>query len=159
MPGPTNPKPLNPNQARFVAEYLKHGVAKAAAEAAGYKHGAESGYALMQMPAVKEAIDNARKEIVAEGTYNLKKAMKETDEGIQFAKDTENANALAKLIELRAKLNGLLIEKVAHTMVGFHVSVGGIDFSKRDGQAQLPEAQEPELEATDVTDSAEEFFE
>lgn len=141
-------KKLTPQQAKFVAEYLRHGEGKAAAIAAGYsEHSAASQASVMLSTneAVKEAIAAARNTLIAEGTYNLKTAMKEAEDAMQFAKDTDNANAYTKAVELRAKLNGLLIEKHAHTMVGFSVNVGGIDFSKRDGQPQLTGQSENEV--------------
>lgn len=128
-------------QAKFVAEYLRHSNGKAAAIAAGYSEDRAASTAselLAKHPAVIEAVSAARKSLVAEGTYNLKMAMDEAKAAMDFAKETENANAYTKAVELRSKLNGLLIEKHAHTMVGFHVSVGGIDFSKRDGIPSEP---------------------
>jgi hypothetical protein len=37
--------------------------------------------------------------------------MKEAGQAMEFAKETGNANAYVKAVELRAKLNGLLIDK------------------------------------------------
>lgn len=54
---------LTPKQARFVEEYLIDLNAKDAAIRAGYSEKAakQKGYALLQMPAVQEAVTDAKK--------------------------------------------------------------------------------------------------
>lgn len=44
--------------------------------------------------------------------YGIQEAVKEVDRAIQFAYDKENPNAIAKLLEHKSKLYGLLVEKV-----------------------------------------------
>lgn len=133
---------LNHRQTLFVAAFLKHGNAAQAAREAGYnpETSNQTGYNLMnrdRYPAVTDAIKAAQKKVMEEGEYNLKKAMAECEDAMNFAKETKNANALAKAVELRTKLNGLLVEKHDIKQVGFHVNVNGIDFSKRDNTPQL----------------------
>lgn len=55
-----------------------------------------------------EVAENAR----IEGHYGLVEAVKEVDKAISFAYDKENPNAIAKLLEHKSKLYGLLVEKV-----------------------------------------------
>ncbi len=151
---------LNPRQARFAAEYLKHGNGEAAAIAAGYTENNAAWTAdnlLKNCPGVIELIAQSRKAVAVEGTYNLKTAMKECEDTMELAVKTENANAYAKAVELRSKLNGLLVEKHDVRQVGFHVSVGGIDFNKRDGTEPIPD--EIDITATSKEDDdAEDLF-
>ncbi len=145
-------KELTPVQAKFVAEYLKHGDGAAAARASGYtgKSPKSKAYQLLHTcENVKSAIADARKALVTQGKYNLIKAMEEADDVIAFAKEHKNPNAYVKAVELKAKLNGLLIERHDMKMTGFHVSVAGIDFSKRD---------KVESDETDVTDTGEDLL-
>ena len=63
--------------------------------------------------------------------YGLKEAMKEIDEAMEFAKFTKNATALANLLMLKAKINGLVIDKVDHRMSGsFQINISGINSSR-----------------------------
>lgn len=81
-------------------------------------------------------------------TYNAEQAMLEAEEAMQFARETENANAFVKAIELRSKLKGLLIEKHQVQQVGFQINIGGIEdapmFPTRDVPALAP--AEPSFE-------------
>jgi phage terminase small subunit len=118
-------KPLNPAHAKFVAEYLKDGNASRAAEAIGYspKNPRQGGYKLLQLPEIQAAIDETRKKIQAKAGYNLERAMTEAEEAIEFARQTDNANAYVKAVELRSKLNGLLVEKVDVRQSGFVLNI------------------------------------
>ena len=128
---------LNPRQERFVAEYLKDGNASRAAVAAGYspKAAKDRGWNLLhESPAVMNALEIARKEVAEKSKYNLEKAMNEAQEAIDFAKQTENANAYVKAVELRSKLNGLLIEKHDVRTVGFSINILGVSNSNEGNQ-------------------------
>jgi phage terminase small subunit len=128
---------LEINRGVFVEEYLKTGQGKQSAIKAGYpaKTAQQNAVALLKKDKfVVDAIAKARGAVVAAGTYNLQMAMKEADDAIKFARKTENANAYVKAVELKTKLNGLLVEKHDHRVAGFAVVVGGINFSKRDGE-------------------------
>jgi hypothetical protein len=63
-------------------------------------------------PAVQAAIAAARAECRAAAVYDLTTAMQESLEVIDFAKQNKNAMAYFKAVEHRAKLSGLLIERV-----------------------------------------------
>lgn len=111
--GKLGPLAFNPQQLIFIEKYLEHGNGTLAAEQAGYTKSNASGqaYALLQIPKIKEAIKNGQKASQARMSYGLDQAMQEAQECIDFAKQTDNANAYAKAVELRAKLNGLIIDK------------------------------------------------
>lgn len=64
-------------------------------------------------------------------TYGLKECMKEIDEACEFAKFTKNATALANLLMLKAKINGLVIDKMDHRISGsFQINISGINSSR-----------------------------
>ncbi len=110
---------LNPKQAVFVAEYLKDSNGSRAAIAAGYsKHSASQvAYRLLNLsPAVMEAVKEARAIAMRKCEYSAEVAMREAEEAIEFAKETKNANALVKAVELRARLNGLIIDRIDQRM-------------------------------------------
>lgn len=121
-------KPLNPRQMKFVTEYMKDANGARAAIAAGYSEKTARGAAyhlLHEAPAVIDAIDKARKAVQAKAQYNLQSAMDEAQEAIVFARETENANAYVKAVELRSKLNGLLVEKVDVRQSGLNIIIEG----------------------------------
>lgn len=122
---------LNERQRIFVAEYLKDGNGTRAARVAGYsqKNSQQTACALLKnSPAVKNAIETARQSLTESASYNMEKAMAEAADVMAFAKETKNANALAKAVELRSKLSGLLIERQDVRHVGkFELIYSGID--------------------------------
>lgn len=122
-------RPLNPMQLRFVAEYLKCGVGSQAALAAGYKKSGASAAAsaLLQNPLVRAELERVRSSVLEEAKYNYARAMGECDEGIAFARETENAAAMAKFVELKTKLSGLLVDRSEVKQVGFQINIGGLD--------------------------------
>lgn len=68
-----------------------------------------------------------QKRLLAQKTaFGATEAMKELDEAIDFARETGNANALAKCIELRMKLHGLLIDKHEVRQASLTIAIGGI---------------------------------
>lgn len=73
---------------------------------------------------------NKAKQILKQ--YGLKEAMKEIDEACEFAKFTKNATALANLLMLKAKINGLIIDKLDHRMSGsVAINISGINSSRQ----------------------------
>ncbi len=116
---------LNPKQAKFVELYLSSGNARASATQAGFA----PTYAqeLVKVPAVKAAIDLANKSSIQKGIYNSEKLMSELNEYLLFARDTGNATAAARLIELKAKHMGLLIERLdVRQQTQFAINVFGL---------------------------------
>jgi len=122
---------------KFVAEYLKTGNAAQSAKTAGYAS-KNRPTNLMKDPGVKSDIAAARKLLEAEGVYNLRMAMDETDEAIAFATETGNANARIKGVEHKAKLNGLLIERQEIRTSSFQIII------------KRPSLEEKKVESTPV---------
>jgi len=105
---------LTPKQFRFVLAYCGGLDQKNATIAAGYSaKSSAAAYDLMHTPAVRAAIDEMHSKLRAKTTYEAADAFREAGEAIEFAKETKNANALVRALELRARLNGLLTEKVS----------------------------------------------
>jgi hypothetical protein len=151
--------PLKPREAKFIAEYLKDSNGSRAAIASGYSgnSAAQEAYRLLhENPGVMAAIAEARKGLKELGIYNLEKAMKEADDVIAFAKETENANAYAKAFELKAKLNGLLVEKHDVRTSGFVLQISGIGktppapIAKTEEGTEVLPAEESNQEVTNL---------
>jgi phage terminase small subunit len=66
---------------------------------------------LMADSKVSARVQELRAPVVAELQYDLKAAMLEAEDALKVAKSREQAGAMVAAVQLRAKLNGLLIEK------------------------------------------------
>lgn len=146
----------------FAAEYVRTGNITRASKAVGYKT-ANGGLQLLKDPEVQELIKTARAELQKEVKYSLERAMEEIDETIQFSRETQNANAMAKAVELRLKLHGMLIEKHQHMgLAPLQININGIDDAEP--KTVAIEAQEPislpppETPAGDSGDTTEDPF-
>ena len=110
---------LTPRQQKFVAAWQMGVDGTTAAKAAGYseKSARYTAWSLLnENKAVMAEVAKVREQLADEAKYNGERCMDECNEGIAFAKSTKNANALARLIELKAKLTGLLIVKTELTI-------------------------------------------
>ncbi len=122
-----------PRQAEFVRKYLVIGNATEAYKQAGYTGKAVGvrAYEVLKVPRVAAAVKAGKLDIAKATQYDAKTAMKELEDSITFAKETKNATAVAKLVELKMKLTGLLIERIDQRQVGsFTVEISGINRSK-----------------------------
>jgi Terminase small subunit len=66
---------------------------------------------LLKRPEIAEAIQQGRKEAAADAQYELKDLVEELNSVANFAKETKNATAYARAVELKAKALGLLIDR------------------------------------------------
>jgi hypothetical protein len=106
---------LTPKQQKFIAAWQTGIDGTHAAIGAGYsrKSARYTAYHLLnENAAVMAEVAKVRGQLAEDAKYNGEKCMAECDEGLAFAKATNNANALARLIELKAKLTGLLVQKI-----------------------------------------------
>lgn len=119
----------NPKHAKFVAEYLKSGNATQAATAAGFssKNAAQSGHSLLRREDIRAAVSAGQREVVKEGLYETKAAVREIDIQIEDARGVNQFSAVAKFLELKLKLHGLLIDKHEVKQLGFQVVIDGIE--------------------------------
>lgn len=119
-----------PREAQFVKNILS-GVQPGEAYArAGYQNkNPSTGAKIMQCqnPRVIQALKFGRRELAMTTGYTALAAVKELNETIDFAKQTENATAMARAVELKMKLMGLLVERHEVKQANFNISIGGID--------------------------------
>jgi hypothetical protein len=125
--------PLTQFHKNLVERYLLHGnAARAYREIGGEIKDAleQSIHAnrILKLPQVRDYLAERRKANAIKADYGALQAMDEAKQGMEFAIETRNANAFAKAVELRAKLQGLLIERQDIRHVGsFSISINGID--------------------------------
>lgn len=145
---------LNPRQEIFVAEYLRHGNGAKAAAAAGYSEKNAKNIAcklINHSPAVAAALAARRKAVEKAAEYNLERAMAECEEAAAFAVASKNAMALVKVVELKSRLNGLLIEKHQHSPAsGFQLILSGLR-GKEEHEVETDSAGKPQLPAMSST--------
>jgi hypothetical protein len=110
---------LKPRQALFVKAYVCGTTGTAAAREAGYpatsSHTVAHRYLTTCEP-VKRAIAAFREKARLEAEYDVQKAMRELDLGLRLAIENRQGMAYARCIEIRARLFGLLVDKVEATI-------------------------------------------
>lgn len=104
---------LGPRHQKFVASVLSGNDGKASAISAGYAPSAAAvrAHRLLRRPQIAAVMALAKRELAEVNSFNVERAMVELDDAINFAKESKQANALVKAIELRARLHGLLIDR------------------------------------------------
>ena len=115
MDDPIDPPdmPLDERQRRFVQFVAKGLPLKDAARQAGYSEAySRKTRHLMQHPGIAKELSRVQKEARTALSYDVQTSMLECAEVIAFAKAKGNAMAFCKAVELRARLSGLLIDKV-----------------------------------------------
>lgn len=121
----SDPNVLSPSQHAFLAEYFRSDNVTRSAEKSGVPHRTAKRW--MTTPLFKKEIEKRKAELRDAAKYGLKQAMQECQDAIDFARQTENANAYVKGVELKTKLNGLLIEKHDHRMAAnFSIQIEGV---------------------------------
>jgi phage terminase small subunit len=110
---------LTEKQERFCQQIVL-GVSQGDAYRAAYDAGGTSqpvvqnkASALMKRDDIRMRIDAIRKPVVTRVQYTLEKAMDEAEEALQLAREMQKAGQMVAAIQLRAKLNGLLVDKVS----------------------------------------------
>jgi hypothetical protein len=124
------PIDLSPKHLKFIEAYVATSNMKMAATIAGFSPTNASH--LIKQPAIKKALDAIREKSLIVSSWNLEKAMIEADQGIAFARETGNANAFAKFSELKAKYNGLLIDRMDVRQANFEINVLGLGTKEDD---------------------------
>ncbi len=69
-------------------------------------------YLLMKHAGVRARLDAIRRPVIEKLQYGLEQAMLEAQEAFEVARSKENAAAMVSAVVLRAKLNGLMVDKV-----------------------------------------------
>lgn len=130
-------KLLSPRQLAFCSHYVAGKSARDAARLAGYAAGyVRHADKLTSNPKIAAEIAKHRETLREKTGYDAAAMMAELNRTIEFAEKTGNANAMAKAVELKGKLHGLLIERLDQRSVGdFVINISGID---RDRPADEP---------------------
>ncbi|MGN6728233.1 MAG: terminase small subunit [Rhodanobacteraceae bacterium] len=105
---------LTHKQAAFLHHFASGMTAKDAAIAAGYsKDRARShAYDLVRHPQIRAELDKIAEKAREETAYTIAEAFREAGEAIEHAKEKGNPNAHVRAVELRARLHGLLVDKL-----------------------------------------------
>ena len=145
---------LTDKQRRY-AENIARGLgSREAAKVAGYSESFSkvAAHRLQKYPAVAKTIAEIRRAGMKAAVYDLTTAMKEAEEVCTFAKLHKNAMAYMKGTELRAKLSGLLIDRVEVVPVDM---VGALERAERRVIDVTP--QHTGTERPQLTDQADQF--
>lgn len=109
------PRSLTQKQRAFIAAYQSGLSGTQAAIQAGYSaHSARhtANHLVNNTPAVRAELDKVAQNLAEAAGYNGERCMAELDKAIKFAIETKQPNAYVKAIELRARLAGLLRDKL-----------------------------------------------
>ena len=119
--------PAKPYELEFVRVYLKTSNISAAARAIGVS--SASAYNMLKLNhVVRKLIAEHREKMHRRTHYTAVVAMEEAERSMDLAEATGNATAHAKAVELRAKLNGLIIDKMdTRVAAAFTIAISGID--------------------------------
>ena len=106
--------PYQLRESKYVDGILRGLNKREAALAAGFPRSTadHSAGKIHNRPSVQAAIQKVQAELRAAAVYDTKEAVKEVDANIEFARNKGNAMAAAKLLELKCRLMGLLVDKV-----------------------------------------------
>lgn len=132
MTNPAGPRSyLDHQQILFIEEFIRNRGNGAVAYGLAYPNSKpenRSAYSarILKIALVQEELKRRRQEIEKETEYTVKESMADLEKAEKLAERTENANALAKVVELRMKLHGLLVEKHDHSFSGFNLMIGGL---------------------------------
>jgi hypothetical protein len=121
-----------PKWQRFVAAHASGATLAAAVTAAGYdcKKPLQYGQKLLKRkPEIAAALAAVRAEMAKRAQYGMDKLIADLDSAAAFARETENANALARCLELKGKALGLLVDRMDMRVqqIPFRIVIAGID--------------------------------
>lgn len=120
---------ISPKQLQWVKHFIETNNGRKAAILAGYSepNAQKASGILKKNPLVIAELEKHRKQQIAEGVYGKEKAMREIDMRIQRADEAGQHNAVATLMTLKAKVDGLLIERHdVRTAASFQIVIKGV---------------------------------
>jgi phage terminase small subunit len=121
LPPPERLRALSALQSRFVEAFLETKNATAAAIKAGYaeKNAKGAGYKLLRRnKSVQAAVKEREQQLRERNDVTIDTMINQLDEDRQFAVKTNNATAAVRASEIKAKLTGLLIDRIDQRSVG-----------------------------------------
>lgn len=104
-------KRITPKQQRYAELRAQGRTQGQAALEAGF-HSKTGAYRAERNPIVRGYLNEIQRSASVRVGYIVATAMDEAKDAMGFARETENATAYVKAVELRAKLSGLLIDRV-----------------------------------------------
>jgi hypothetical protein len=121
-----------PRWQHFVAAVASGATVAAAVTGAGYTCRAPRQYGeklLARKPEVAAALATVRAELAKRAQYGMDKLIADLDSAMEFARHTENANALARCLELKGKALGLLVDRMDLRVqqIPFSIVIAGIE--------------------------------
>src|SRR5690348_13808092 len=133
---------------RFALGVAMGMTQKDAALAAGYSPRSTAAmYDAMKDPKVRAELQRLNEKLREKTVYDAEAAFREAGDAIEFAKQTNNATALCRAIELRSRLHGLLVDK---QKIEFESTVD-IAGALRDARARV--ALRPMRDPAQITDA------
>jgi phage terminase small subunit len=109
---------LSPRQSAFVEGCFSGLSSAEAARKAGYGAAySAKGAKLLQHPGIAAALKEGQRQVRARTLYTVEVAMDELDKAMTFAETHKSAMALSRLIEIRCKLNHLLVDHLEITQM------------------------------------------
>lgn len=120
---------LSARQAAYVAAVIRTGNKRLAKKEAGYNPD-RSTQTIERSKPVQEALRAAKQQVMEKFKYGIEEAFQEAGDAIEFARETRNANAMVKAMELRAKLHGLIDKMTGPQLANFQIVIKGLDDTK-----------------------------
>ena len=122
-------KRLTPKHLEFIRHYTSGASAHQAALAAGFSPGyASHAAALLKNPKIQAELKTMGDKVREQTLYDATAATAELNEAIEFSRSTKNATAAVRAIELKMRLNALLVERIdSRNVAGFRIQIAGID--------------------------------
>jgi len=154
-PEPARGGTLTPLQQAFVQAYaVGDKNATQAAIAAGYspRTARVQVYDLLRNPGVKAELDRIRERITKKTVYDATAAFNEAGEALEIARKSNNSHAFTKAVELRAKLHGLLTDKLLVETVSVDLTAALRDAKARASHV-LSSAMRPTCDPTPAIDA------
>ena len=145
-------KHLNTKHIKFL-ELIASGMSQIDAGMSVGLKSSNSRYRCLTNPLAQQYLSGLRTESRAIAAYNIAEAMQEAKEARDFAIEHENPMAVVKATELRAKLSGLLIDKVE--VATFSIN-DALDKAKQRAQerTQLVQVQSPMIDVSTILPSS-----
>lgn len=113
------------NQVTFATEFAKTRSLIEAAAKANISY--PQAVTWSRHPGMRKYISDQKKALAARLGYTLELAMEEADEAKQFARKFKNAAAFVKSVELKMRLNGLLVDKSeVNIQAPFTIQITGV---------------------------------
>jgi phage terminase small subunit len=105
---------LTPKQAAFCREYIVDCNGTAAAARAGFSKRTSNEQASMMLakPHIAAEVKRLQDEVAASNNITVQSLLREAEEARSLAKQNQNAGAMVASTTLKAKLTGLLVDKV-----------------------------------------------